>query len=221
MRILIKFPTRIRPNKFFSTLDKYYSLSSNLEKTFFLISLDSDDLTMNNPEVLKKLNNYKNLKYVIGESKSKIDAVNRDIDKYDEWDIVVIASDDMIPQVKGYDDIIRKSMELRYPDTDGVLWFNDGFQKNNLNTLCILGKKYYQRFNYVYHPSYKSCFSDNEFTEVANYLNKQTYIDKVIIRHEHPDAGFGFRDEIHKNNAKDWNYDKNLYNERKKLNFDL
>ena len=25
-----------------------------------------------------------------------------------------------------------------YPDTDGVLWFNDGYKGNKLNTLCIL-----------------------------------------------------------------------------------
>ncbi len=73
-----------------------------------------------------------------------------------------------------------------YPDTDGVLWFNDGFQKDRLNTLSILGKKYYDRFGYIYHPSYKSLWCDNEFTEVATKLGKQTYFEQIIIKHEHP-----------------------------------
>jgi hypothetical protein len=221
MRLLIKYPTRNRKEKFFSTLDKYYSLSSNPNNLFFLISLDENDISMNNSEVLKKLDGYKNLKYFIGNSKSKIDAVNRDIEKYNLWEILMIASDDMIPQVKGYDEIIIEKMKTHYPNTDGVVWFNDGNQKNKLNTLCILGKKYYERFNYVYHPDYKSCWSDNEFTEVSKKLNKQTYFDQVIIKHEHPDWGFGKRDEIYHKNVKDWNYDVSVYNSRKSKNFDL
>jgi hypothetical protein len=53
---------------------------------------------------------------VIGLSKSKIDAVNRDINEYKKhWDIVLLASDDMIPQIKGYDNIIRDNMMFNYP----------------------------------------------------------------------------------------------------------
>jgi len=221
MRLLIKYPTRTRKDKFFSTLDKYYSLASNLSNLFFLISLDENDPSMNNPEVLKKLDGYKNLKYYVGNSKSKIDAVNRDIEKYNLWEIVMIASDDMIPQVKGYDEIIIEKMKTHYPDTDGVVWFNDGNQKNKLNTLCILGKKYYERFNYVYHPDYKSCWSDNEFTEVSKILNKVKYFDITVIEHQHPDWGFGQRDYAHDENLKYFNYDNNLFQERKKNNFDL
>jgi hypothetical protein len=56
---------------------------------------------------------------------------------------------------------------------------------------------------------------------VANLLGKQTYFDDVIIKHEHPDWGFGKQDEIHKKNYQDLNYDTNLYNNRKKINFEL
>ena len=49
---------------------------------------------------------YKNTEIIFGNSKSKIDAVNRDLENYHDWDIVLLASDDMIPQVKGYDRII-------------------------------------------------------------------------------------------------------------------
>jgi hypothetical protein len=220
MRLLIKFPTRGRREKFFSVLDKYYSHLSDLDNTTFLISLDKDDTQMNNTEVDNKLKGYKNLKYFYGSSKNKVDAVNRDINKINDWDIVLLASDDMIPQIEGYDELIRNEMSKTYSDTDGVLWFNDGNRKD-LNTLCILGKKYYKRFNYIYNPEYKSTWCDNEFTEVGNILKKQKFIDQIIIKHEHPDWGFGSRDDIHRLNLENENYDKSVYFKNKVMNFGL
>ena len=158
---------------------------------------------------------------VIGKSDSKIHAVNRDIDKIKDWDIVLLASDDMIPQVKGYDQIIIQKMKENYPDSDGVLWFNDGYQGDKLNTLCILGKKYFDRFKYIYFPEYKSTWCDNEFMSVANLLGKQTYFDEIIIKHEHPYWGFGGQDDIHTKNFKDLNHDMEIFNKRKQINFGL
>ena len=221
MKILIKFPTRGRLFKFFTVLDQYYSMCNDLDNIKFLITIDSDDIIMNNPEVIKMFEKYKNLTYIFGDSKSKVDAVNRDIQMDDDWDILLLASDDMIPKVKGYDDIIRNKMVKHYSDCDGVLWFNDGYQKNKLNTLCILGKKYYKRFNYVYNPEYKSVWCDNEFMEVANILEKQTYFDEVIIKHEHPDWGFGNMDTIHVSNIQNELSDKMTFHSRKQKNFYL
>jgi hypothetical protein len=222
MKLLIKFPTRGRKDKFFSTLNIYHNNCEDIENTEFLISIDSDDTEMNLEEVVNRISSYKNTKVVVGNSLSKIDAVNRDLNEFEnKWDILLLASDDMIPQVKGYDIIIKDNMLFNYPDTDGVLWFNDGFQGNRLNTLCILGKKYYERFNYIYHPDYKSCWSDNEFMAVGNILNKQSYLDQVIIKHEHPDWGYGKNDFVHQKNVSDFNYDLNVYNTRKNINFGL
>lgn len=127
----------------------------------------------------------------------------------------------MIPIVEGFDNIIRDKMKEYFPDLDGVLWFNDGNQKNKLNTLWILGKKYYERFNYIYYPEYKSTWCDNEFMDVVNILKKQQYFDQTIIKHEHPDWGFGNRDQIHTENIKNESHDKSLYFERKKTNFNI
>jgi hypothetical protein len=43
----------------------------------------------------------------------------------------------------------------------------------------------------------------------------------VIIKHEHPDWGYGNRDNIHNKNQNDLSYDNNLFVERKKNNFNL
>jgi hypothetical protein len=221
MKLLIKFPTRNRKNKFFKVLREYQNLCEDLNNTYFLITLDNDDESMNPSDVEDIFKTFKNVKVIYGTSNSKIHAVNRDIELVNDWDIVLLASDDMTPKVKGYDNIIRNKMKEFYSDTDGILWFNDGFQGEKLNTLCILGKKYYKRFNYIYHPDYKSCWSDNEFMEVGKILKKQTYIDFVIIKHEHPDWGYGNRDQIHTNNINDYQYDLGVYNRRKEINFEL
>lgn len=185
-KLLVKFPTRGRPDKFFTVLDRYYYGAKRKDLTSFLVTCDLDDASMNNDAVRQKLQGYKNLAVIYGNSKSKIEAVNADMIHAPEYDIILLASDDMVPEEKGYDEIIRQKMTDLHPDTDGVLWFFDGYRRD-FNTLCILGKKYFERFGYIYHPSYKSFWCDNEFTDVANQLGKQTFIDKVIIRHIHPD----------------------------------
>jgi hypothetical protein len=219
MKILIKFPTRNRKNKFFEVLQKYYDFAIDLSKIEFLITLDYDDESMNNQEVIDKLKSYENLRFVFGKSNNKIHAVNRDIELGD-WDIILLASDDMIPIEKGYDEQIRFNMTINYPNTDGILWFNDGNRKD-LNTLCILGKKYYERFGYIYHPDYKSLWADNEFMTVGNLLKKQVFIDKVIIHHQHPDWGYGGRDIIHSLNSNNDREDRMVFQRRQKINFGL
>jgi hypothetical protein len=222
MKLLIKFPTRGRKDKFFDTLKKYQDLCDDPSNTHFLISMDVDDSDMNNQGTIDELNKFENIVYFFDKSENKIHAVNRDVDKFKEnWDILLLASDDMIPQVKGYDNIIKTKMAENFPDTDGVLWFNDGFQQRKLNTLCILGKKYYERFNYIYNPEYKYCWSDNEFMEVANILKKQIYFEQVIIKHEHPDWGYGKKDFIHEKNNQYFRYDVDVFSRRKKINFNL
>lgn len=218
MKLLIKFPTRSRPNKFLFVLNTYIRLLDDKE-TEIIVSCDTDDITMNQDYIKEVLDEHKNVKLFFGDNKSKIQAINADINT--DFDIILLASDDMIPIVKGYDTIIKEKMKEHYPDTDGVLWFNDGYLGDKLNTLCILGKKYYDRFGYIYNPEYIAVWSDNEFMDVANLLKKQKYFSEVIIQHQHPDFGHGKRDEIHALNSKFESHDRELYTKRKLINFGI
>lgn len=223
MNLLVKFPTRGRLEKFRETYSEYMNKMSKFDKTFIYVTADFDDKQMHRSNL--KFMYEKRSKVFYGISSSKIHAVNRDmglIDGQFKWDILLLASDDMIPQVHGYDEIIRQDMQKYYPDTDGVLWYNDGYAGNKLNTLVCMGRKYFERFGYIYHPAYKSLWCDNEFMLVADKLGKQTYIDNVIIKHEHPANNSEIEtDARYIATEKYYHEDKKVFEARKKKNFFL
>jgi hypothetical protein len=220
MKLLIKFPSRDRPEKFKYSLSQYINKCENKKDTFFLFTFDEDDKTMNNyrmKQIISEFCEKMNYFIVYGNSGNKIKAINRDLENFPFWEILLLASDDMIPEVQGYDEIIRKNMKQFFPDLDGVLWFNDGYQREKLNTLVCVGSAYYKRFNYIYNPIYKSFFCDNEFMDIANKLKRQKYFNNVIIRHQHPSNNFSVQDdELYRKNDKYWKEDKSTYEKRRK-----
>jgi hypothetical protein len=56
---------------------------------------------------------------------------------------------------------------------------------------------------------------------VADILNKQTFYDEVIIHHQHPDWGYGGKDNVHTLNNINDDYDRNVFLLRQKNNFYL
>jgi len=217
-RLLIKYPTRSRPQKAIQTLAKYISFANDIDNIKIIVSLDSDDPSAN-PESFRRL--HPNVEVIVGEPCGKVGAINRDMPDPSTFDILLLASDDMIPVENGYDDIIRDRMEQFYPDTDGVLFFNDGHRGYDLNTLVICGSKYYQRFGYIYYPGYKSLFCDNEFMDEAYRLRKQIYFDMCIIRHEHPSHVGERYDSLYTQNDTYSNHDRALYYSRIQYMYDV
>jgi len=196
MKILYKFTSRSRPEKFFKVLDNI-AINSRIDNYHILITLDTDDTTMNNDDIRERIARYPNTYPIYGESKSKIDAINRDmVFAPDDWDILINLSDDMLFIEQGFDEIIVKDMQEAFPDMDGFLHYNDGNQRDNVSTMSIMTKKYYDRFGYIYHPDYVSVECDVEATEVAHILGRHKYMgdDKVIFRHFHPAWGLAERD---------------------------
>lgn len=221
IELLIKIPTRSRPEQFFNRLDIYFKKLSGEVNCTFLISCDRNDLTMNNINVIKRLCKYKNLFFYFGDNKSKVEAYNADINKHLNFNVLLVASDDMEPVVDGYDKIIMDRMKRAFPDYDGVLNFNDGYVGSDLNTMPVIGKKYYDLFGYVYFPDYKSFACDNELTLVSEMLKKQKICNETIIIHRHPVWGNGISDELYKYNDQFWFYDKQLFEKRKSENFSI
>jgi len=182
----------------------------------YLVSLDDNDPTATYQLQSKILSMAEDIIIHMGISKNKIAACNRDVYNYKNWDILILASDDMEVQVVGWDKIIIDAMGK---DTDQVLYYPDGY--TNLNTMCILGKKYYDRFGYIYHPDYISLWCDNHFQEVAQRLGKEKRFTKVLFKHQHPmNIGSG-NDDLYKRNEKYYHEDKKTFERYKRNNFGL
>lgn len=221
MKILVKFPTRSRPEQFLKTLSEYYRKAKDNSKIEYLISYDLDDSKMSAGIIAQAQSLGSNVKCIGGNSKSKIDACNRDITKPYNWDILLLVSDDMIVQVDGWDEVIRSKMKQAYKNTDGCLWFYDGHQKR-ICTLSCIGRKYYERFEYVYHPDYMSLWCDNEFTDVAQSLGKITFFQDIIIKHDHPAWNAKVKqDDLYRVNEGFFLRDQSVYNKRRSINFGI
>lgn len=224
-RICFKYPSRGRPEQFKTCFETYTRLLSKKHDYHFVISMDTNDTTMNTDDIktflTEKRKEYQ-LEYYYGESKNKIDAVNRDM-LAPSYDILVLISDDMIPQVENFDDIIVEEFKRSFPDYDGMLNFNDGLRKDwpRLCTLTVYGLKYYQRFGYIYHPDYISVYCDDEQTQVGRMLQKIKDIDQVIIKHEWDQPQF--QDELRRSTEHEDMYkkDEETFKRRKSCNFDL
>lgn len=189
-KILYKLTTRSRPDKAIATIDNIYIHQSFTSKFHIHVTLDSNDETCNNETFIDKLKKYTNLTFTFGESKNKVEAINRDVDKIDyEWDILVNMSDDMYWHHEGFDQEIRRAYMQFFPDLDGAVHFPDGNQNERIITLAIVGRKYYDRFKYIYNPEYISLWCDQEFTDVAKALGKYAYVSKSLYRHMHPAWG--------------------------------
>jgi hypothetical protein len=113
-------------------------------------------------------------------------------------------------------------MIASFPDTNGILWFNDGHQADKLNTLSVMGKTMYQSFGYIYHPAYKSFYCDTEFTDLCrgSLKSKCLYVAACIVRHEHPGHGYGAYDSLYVKNQAAWTEDMDTYINRKQYPID-
>ena len=210
MKILYKFATRSRPEKAAAVIQNILMNAEHAEFSV-LMAIDSDDSTMAD-FVLQN-----GVEAAYGTSKSKIEAINRDIPA-DGWDILINVSDDQLFTIKGFDLDILIAMGN---NTDQFLHFPDGFVNERLCTMTIIGKKYYDRFGYVYHPDYSSLWCDNEAQEEAIRLGCYKYVDKHIFIHNHPAWIGGKVDSQLEHTQKFYRQDERTYNKRRSLGFPI
>ncbi len=225
VKILFKYPSRSRPERFFEGMDSIYKNLSDKNNFAVLATFDSDDDSMNNEDVKRRFYEYPNAEPVYGKSISKIHAINRDMDRHpmaNDFDILVCMSDDMRFNTFGFDDMMRVDMNYLLPDFDGILHYPDQDAKSALATLYVAGRKWWEfRGKHIYQPSYKSLWCDNEEQEVAKMLNKYRYPGYNICLHLNPAYGHLPRDPLFNEQQGHWGEDEMNYNERKARNFYL
>ena len=225
MNILYKLATRSRPQRFAETIKSIVDNSSN-DDYLVLVTIDEDDESMQpyieDHQLGLGFPHY-NVVVVNGRSKNKIDAINRDMEnsweRWLNWDILVNISDDMIITSPDFDKVVRSVFS---ETTDLFLHLPDGYANERLCTMSIMGKDYYKRFGYIYHPSYESVYCDNEATDVAKSLNRYVYVNQQLFSHNHPaNVGAHLMDaQYEKTEASDVHAkDCQNYQQRKAMNF--
>jgi len=218
---LFKYPSRGRPDRFFKSLDSIVNNVSDKDYFHVACTLDTDDSTMNNAEVVNRIMGYKNVSIQWGESESKIHAINRSMPNI-PFDILICHSDDMIFNIFGFDTMIGVDMLNWFPDYDGLLHYPDQDARDVLATMYIAGRKWWEfRGKNIYHPSYKSLWCDNEEQLAAKICGKYKYCGYQINVHNNPAYGHLPKDEMFERQQSDWNEDEENFYKRKLLNFDL
>lgn len=186
--ILIKFASRGRKDWFIKGI-------RNIRQTMYsqdymiLVSADIDDPAMCNDDVFNFCNEDERIILIHGKSESKVHAINRDMDfvKDYPWRILINFSDDMKFISDNWDKTLLESVYKKFGESlDFVAHFDDGYAGESLMTMSIIGREYYERDNYIYHPAYKSFSCDAEAMYVAMARGRHAYFPDKIFVHQHP-----------------------------------
>lgn len=219
--ILIKLASRSRPQKFVRALQNIKNMSVGEYK--ILVSADTDDKTMNNRGMIRHVSLQKNVEMYFGQHVNKVEAINRDIEKVKDWEILVNFSDDFQIIHRGWDRILRTRVSERWPgSTDWYAHFSDNYVHEALPTISIMGFDYHQRDKHIYHPSYKSFSCDAEQMYVAMARGKYCYFTDMLFKHEHPANNRKLKnDSLYKINSYHSEHDVKNYFIRLNNDFDL
>ena len=214
MRILLHCPTRGRPEQFRSTLARWIEYADRPEMMGISVVVDSDDDTMLTLTELDLPDGVAYKRVFRGIHRTKIEACNAHVNQVDwPWDIIILVSDDMIPQVRGYDTRIRGAMTT----PEHIVWVYDGIQNEKLNTLNIFGRARYEIWGYLYNPVYKSFFCDNEITEWCRDNPRFcTIISEVLVRHMHFITGDAPMDRLYERNQRYYEEDEKVWKARQR-----
>lgn len=229
MKFLLKYPSRGRPGLFLDQVELWMKTATGLNQFKWVFTFDSDDEVMASQDMVNKIQRTMlrlgvdhPCEYSINycEPKGKIHACNAHVNQYltEDIDIVCLVSDDMTPR-QDWDINISTEMEKRFPDGDGAIHINDGLQGKNLITFSCMGSKLYRRFGYFYHPDYKSCFADDEFTRIVYRWGKVHYVNEVWVKHDW--IGHTLQDALHQKNHAEMFEDQPVFIKRIKAGFPL
>lgn len=219
--LLIKYASRGRQKLFFDTLD---NIESTIRTPYFkiMVSADNDDSGMNNDEVRVKVSKCPNASIFYSEPTSKVGAINSHMNFSGDWSWCIAMSDDMKFIVKGWDELMLSDIRKEWGDSlDFFAHFNDNYVGYKLPTLNVVGREYFQRDGFIYHPSYKSVSCDAENMFVAMMRGKHKYFQDVYFHHIHPSNLNFHSDETYRRNDKHGSADTENYFERRKRLFDV
>lgn len=194
--------------------DHWMGLADDPKSIEYAISLDTSDNTV---EDYKRTFKDVDVKILIYPNRSIVDAVNNGA-KWASGDIFVVVSDDF-ESFQGWDTAIIERLDINRAE---LLHTFDTIQ-NNVCTLPILTKKYFELFGHIYHPHYISMFADDDLTECAKLVNGYIEAFDLVFAHNHWVNGKNPKDKTYdrENSKTAWEVGKRMFQQRKARKFDL
>jgi hypothetical protein len=135
--------------------------------------------------------------------------------------VIVNMADDFSPPLH-WDTLLLGLNPPGWIDGEYVVHVASGYVED-IPVLSILTRKRYERFGYVFYPSYESMFCDTELGTVAYRDGVVIEAKHLLFEHMHCDCGKRAKDEhdvVH--GSKDrWNRGEMLFNYRKQTGFPI
>lgn len=217
--IHVVHPTRSRPERSISTINKFVKSSDDAGEVMVTICLDDNDPRID--DYWKLYRSECSCHWAIDQrdNKSSVEAINEGFKNSllatAKGQIIMVVSDDT-DCFKGWDTALYKETEGK---EDYILKTQDGIQ-NWIITMPVMDLKYYQRFGYIYYPGFSHLFADTELTCVADILGKKI-ISNLLFPHNHYSIGKATLDSVYSKNDRTNEQGEKLFLERYARNFDL
>lgn len=215
MRFNIIHPSRKRPIKSAETFKKWSEAAEYPQGGIWILSVDYDD------DISAYVDAYQSVAQtlvspVINKNKSSVEAINNGAKHFmAEGEVFIVVSDDTEP-CHHWDTKIYEAVKDK---TDWILKTQDGIQ-SWIITMPVLDRAYYNRFGYIYHPSYKHLFADTELTCVADITGRKLN-SKLLFPHNHYSIGKTQIDDVYRKNDATNAEGEKIFLERYARNFDL
>lgn len=190
MKLLFKIPSKSRPKQVYELIMNIYNNSADKQNCKILLSADKNDETMYNYDFVNSVKDYIDAGFLLlcfDESKSRIDAINRDMKLVTDFDLLCYVPDDVEFKFH-FDNDIRNLYKKYFKDkTNGKFFYDSG-----LKEILVMDKEFYLEQGYIYNDISRYNLIINYYTdskeERNNELNfcfteniKNEFINNIVV----------------------------------------
>lgn len=180
-----------RPNVFIRTINQWHSQAADKSQLEWILCLDSDDAA--SLSLIPAVPEFVRL------------GVQSDLpsDCVKAWNfaasmatgrVLIAVSDDFVAPPRWDQQLLEVGLG-RWIDQEAVIQVDDG-QAARLVTLPIVTRRRYDRYGYLFHPSYQSMYADDELTAVAVRDGILFGAPEVLFQHRHWNSGGRTKDHV-------------------------
>lgn len=204
-----------RPGEWRKTRDKWIKAASSVADYEYVVCADFKDfgaITPKDAEPARLVWNYGKACSVDATNVAAQCAIGR---------VLVVISDDIYP-CDHWDRKLKEILPL-WGDKECVVRVSTGgtADERGLLTVQILNRLRYERVGYLFHPSYVSMYSDDEFSMHAEADGVVVNAPEILFRHEHWSTGEREMDDVYRaqNHPKRYKFGADLLSYRQAAGF--